>query len=44
MLKGKVSRNVGNSSEDGVYNFIVVWLIEVGNFWKVWCSSGTFSF
>jgi hypothetical protein len=24
MLKGKVSINVGNSSEDGVYNFLVV--------------------
>jgi hypothetical protein len=44
MLKGKVSINVGNSSEDGVYKFIVVWCIEGGNFCKVWCLSGTFWF
>jgi len=44
LLKSKVSRNVGNSSEDSVFNFILVWLIEVGNFWKIWRSSGTFSF
>jgi hypothetical protein len=44
MLEGKVSRNVGNSSEDGVYKFIVVWCIEGGNFCKVWRLSGTFWF
>ena len=44
ILKDNVSINVGNSSEDGVYKFIVVWRIEVRFFWKVWRSSGTFLF
>ena len=44
ILKGKVNRNVGNSSEDGVYKLIVVWRVEVGIFWKVWHLIGTFLF
>ena len=45
MFKGKVGRNMNNSSEDGVCKFIVVWRIEGGNnCWKVWRSSGTFLF
>jgi hypothetical protein len=44
ILKGKVSINVGNSSEDGVCVFLVVWCIEAGIFWKVWHLIGTFCF
>jgi hypothetical protein len=38
MLKDEVNINVGNSSEDDVYKFIVGWLIDGGNLWKVWRS------
>jgi len=41
ILKGKVSINMGNSPEDGVYKFIVIWCIEGGIFWKVWYLSWT---
>ena len=39
-----ISRNVSNSSEDGVCKLIVVWRVEVGIFWKVWHLIGTFCF
>jgi hypothetical protein len=35
MLKGKISRRVGNSSEDSLYKFIVVSHNEGGNFLKI---------
>jgi hypothetical protein len=35
MLKGKISKSVGNSSEDSLYKFIVVLPIECGNFSKM---------
>jgi hypothetical protein len=44
MLKGEVNINVCNSSEDDVYKFIVGWLIEGGNLWKVWRLVGRFCF
>jgi hypothetical protein len=35
MLKGKISRSVGNSSEDSLCKFIAVLPIECGNFLKM---------
>ena len=34
MLKGKISRSIGDSSEDGLYKFIVVLPVECGIFSK----------
>jgi hypothetical protein len=42
MLKGNISRSVGNPSEDGLYKFILVSRIEDGIFSKIWRLSGTF--
>ena len=42
MLKCKVSRNMGNSSEDGEYKLVVVWCIEGGILCKVWRLIWTF--
>jgi hypothetical protein len=44
MLKGKFSRSVENSSEDGLYKFIVVLRISECNFSRLWRLSGTFLF
>ena len=44
ILIRKVSRNVGYSSKDGVYNFVVVWLIECEIFCNVWLLIVTFLF
>jgi len=44
MFKGKISWKVGNSSEDGLYKFIVVLHNEGGNFLKMEHLSKTFLF
>jgi hypothetical protein len=40
MLKGKTSRHVGNSSVDGLYQFLVELRTEGGVFSKVWHLNG----
>lgn len=41
-VKSTISRNIDNSSEDGLYNFILVSCIEGGIFSKIWCGCSCF--
>jgi len=41
-LKRTISRRIDNSSENGLYNFILVSRIEGGNFSKIWCGCSCF--
>lgn len=42
MLKRTISRSIDNSSEDGLYNFILVSCIEGGIFSKLRCGCSCF--
>jgi hypothetical protein len=42
VLKCTISRSIDNSSDDGLYNFILVSRIEGGIFSRIWCGYSCF--